>query len=69
MSGKVSLIEYFEGLEDPRMERKPDHKLVDIIVIAICAVICGADKWTQVEEFGKAREKWLRTFLELMWLH
>ena len=65
MSEKVSLIEYFEGLEDPRMEKKTDHKLVDIIVIAICAVICGADKWTQVEEFGKTREKWLRTFLEL----
>jgi predicted transposase YbfD/YdcC len=39
--------------------------LLDIVVIAICAVICGADGWVDVEEFGKAKKEWLRTFLEL----
>jgi hypothetical protein len=39
--------------------------LIDVIVIAICAVICGADAWTQMEEFGKARLQWFKGFLEL----
>ena len=39
--------------------------LIEIIIIAICAVICGADSWVEVEEFGKSKEKWLRTFLIL----
>lgn len=38
---------------------------MDILAITICAVIAGADNWEDVEEFGKAREKWFRTFLEL----
>jgi predicted transposase YbfD/YdcC len=61
----ISITKYFERLEDPRILLKTDHKLIDIIVIAICAVICGADKWTQVVEFGKAQKTWLRQFLEL----
>ena len=61
----ISIAKYFEPLEDPRILLKTDHKLIDIIVIAICAVICGADKWTQVSEFGRAHESWLKQFLEL----
>jgi len=41
------------------------HKLIDVLVIAVCATICGAEAWTEMEEFGKAKEEWLRTFLEL----
>ena len=41
------------------------HQLLDIITIAICAVICGADSWVHVEMFGKSKEEWFRTFLEL----
>ncbi len=56
---------YFAELEDPRQEINQRHKLVDIVVLAICAAICGSDKWTDVEDFGQAKEKWFRQFLEL----
>ena len=50
-----SLVEHFAVLEDPRIERSKLHKLSDILVITVCAVICGADSWVEVEEFGRAR--------------
>ncbi len=59
------LTDYFDGLQDPRIERSRRHQLLDIMVIAICAVIAGADGWTDVEAFGKAKIKWFRTFLVL----
>ena len=62
---RVSISEHFSDIEDSRVDRTKQHLLLDIIVIAICAVICGADGWVAVEEFGKAKEKWLGTFLEL----
>lgn len=52
---KASIIEHFGVMEDPRIERHKQHKLLDIIVIAICAVICGADGWVAVEAFGRAK--------------
>lgn len=55
----------FADMEDPRVEGRSSHKLLDILVIGICAVICGADDYPAIEEFGKAKEKWFRTFLEL----
>jgi predicted transposase YbfD/YdcC len=61
----ASITDHFAGLEDPRVERTKLHELLDIIVIAICAIICGADDWTEVELFGNAKLSWLRTFLEL----
>ena len=62
---KGNIIRNFSELKDPRLERKKLHKLIDIIVIAICAVIGGADGWEDIERFGKAKEKWFRVFLEL----
>ncbi len=59
------LLRFFDELEDPRMDRTKRHSLSDILVITICAVICGADEWTEVELFGKLRHTWLKTFLEL----
>ena len=59
------ILEYFEDLEDPRIERSKRHSLPDIITIAICAVICGADTWVHVAMFGRSKEEWFRTFLEL----
>ena len=59
------VMDYFEGLDDPRIDRCKRHQLLDIITIAICAVICGADSWVHVELFGKSKEEWFRTFLEL----
>jgi len=61
----ASILEHFEGVTDPRLERRKLHNLLDIIAIAICAVICGADTWVDVELFGESKEKWLRGFLEL----
>jgi len=60
----TAVTDYFSGLEDPRRDNRR-HLLLDMIIIAICAAICGADTWTDVELFGKAKEKWFRGFLEL----
>jgi predicted transposase YbfD/YdcC len=57
-------LRYFLTLPDPRGVNKI-HKLGDMIVIAVMAVICGADGWEQVSLFGRSKEKWLSTFLEL----
>lgn len=59
-----SITEHFGQIEDPRAENS-EHKLVNIIIIAICAVICGADTWVDVENFGQAKKKWLARFLDL----
>jgi predicted transposase YbfD/YdcC len=59
-----TIKEHFSELEDPRGDNKR-HLLMDIIVIAICAAICGADSWTDVELFGEAKEKWFKGFLKL----
>jgi predicted transposase YbfD/YdcC len=55
----------FAQVEDPRVERTKRHRLRDIIIIAICGVICGADGWVGVEEFGKAKAAWLTELLKL----
>src|SRR5579859_7684905 len=61
----ITLQEHFATLQDPRVERTKHHQLLAIITIALCAVICGADTWVEVEEFGKAKRAWLETFLDL----
>jgi predicted transposase YbfD/YdcC len=61
----VGIEEHFGNLTDPRIDRTKLHKLLDILVIAICAVICGADSWEDIEDFGHAKIEWLSTFLEL----
>lgn len=60
-----SLEDCFGDLPDPRVEGRCDHKLIDIIIIAICGVLCGADSWVGIETVGKAKESWFRQFLEL----
>ena len=62
---KASIMDYFQALEDPRIERCKRHQLLDIVAIAIRATICGADSWVYVELFGKSKEEWFQTFLEL----
>lgn len=59
------LVDRLRAIDDPRIEKKNDHALVDILVIAICAVICGAEHWTEIEDFGKCKETWFRSFLKL----
>jgi len=64
-SPKCSIADHFGSLKDPRMGRMVDHYLIEIITIAICGVICGADDWVAIEEFGREKEQWLRGFLHL----
>ncbi len=61
----ISLEELFGKIQDPRLDRTRLHKLIDIIILAICAVICGAEGWEEIEEFGKEKQEWLGTILEL----
>jgi len=60
-----NITEYFRVLKDPRVERTRRHCLNDILVIAICAVVGGADSWVAVEQFGNAKIAWFRSFLDL----
>jgi predicted transposase YbfD/YdcC len=60
-----TLIECFEGLPDPRMNRTRRHKLVDILVIGLCTLLNGGEGFTDMERFGRARLDWLKAFLEL----
>lgn len=61
----ATLEQYFGELKDPRTGNALQHKFMDILIIAICAVICGADGWCEIELFGKKKKTWLKTFLEL----
>jgi len=61
----AALLEHFATVPDPRVNRTRRHKLIDILAIAICAVIGGANNWVEVAKFGEAKEAWLRAFLEL----
>ncbi len=61
----TSLIISFCDLPDPRVEGRCDHLLIDIVVIAVCAMIAGAESWVDVENFEEAKKKWLSSFLEL----
>ena len=60
-----SISKHFGQVVDPRVERTKLHQLLDVITIAICAVICGADDWIEVEQFGNDGLEWFRTFLAL----
>lgn len=60
-----NLEEHFSAVSDPRMDRTKDHLLIDIISIAICAIISGAEGWVDMENYGKSKFDWLKTFLEL----
>src|SRR5713226_9904307 len=55
----------FAQVEDPRVDRTKRHRLRDIIILAICGVICGAEGWVEIEEFGKAKEAWFTDLLSL----
>lgn len=61
----ASIEHHFAELDDPRINRSKLHGLLDIVVLAICAIICGADDWVAAEMFGNAKYDWLKKFLEL----
>ncbi|WP_445243505.1 MULTISPECIES: transposase family protein [unclassified Microcoleus] len=51
---KITIADHFADLEDPRIERTKHHQLIDIITLSICAVICGADTWVDIESYGRS---------------
>lgn len=61
----ASIVEYFAAVPDPRMERTRFHSLTDILVLSLIAVVCGADSFVAIEQFGRAKQDWLKTFLDL----
>ncbi len=63
--GSSSLLEHFRNLADPRAEHLVDHRLLDIIGLTICAVVCGADTWVDIENYGRCKQEWLKEFLPL----
>lgn len=64
MNQQAAISKYFSKLPDPRRYNKR-HKLIDIITISICAVICNADSFEHIAEYGRAKYEWLKSFLEL----
>jgi hypothetical protein len=61
----TTIHQHFAALTDPRVDRTKHHALLDIVTIALCAILCGADSWVECEVFGQAKLAWLRTFLPL----
>jgi predicted transposase YbfD/YdcC len=61
----ISISRHFDDLPDPRIDRTKKHLLGDIIVITLCAVICGAESWDEVEAFSRAKHDWLKRFLPM----
>lgn len=59
------LVDFLQGVKDPRINRTKKHELIDILVIAICAVICGAKSWVEIEDFGEAKQEWFSIYLNL----
>jgi predicted transposase YbfD/YdcC len=62
---KTSVARHFGNLQDPRVKRRRLHNLCDMIALALCAVICGAESWADVAEYGRQKRTWLQTFLRL----
>jgi predicted transposase YbfD/YdcC len=62
---KLSLIEHFQDLPDPRVSRTRDHELIDVLVIAVCTLLCAGETFNDMEDFGRAKYDWFKTFLGL----
>ena len=60
------VLRVLEQVEDPRVNRTKRHSLTDILFVTICAVLSGADGWTEVELFGEMKLEWLRQFVPLV---
>ncbi len=57
--------QHFATLPDPRVDHTKLHHLLDVLTIALCAIISGADEWVAMEAFGKAKREWFDSFLTL----
>ena len=60
-----NIYKHFESLSDPRVQRSTNHRLGDMLFITICALICDADSWVDVERFARTKERWLRNYVPL----
>ena len=63
--GKLRLMDVFVGLHDPRQAKKVDHDLVEMLIVAVCAVLAGADDFVEIEEWAKEKLNWFRQYLRL----
>ena len=61
----AGIRQHFAALDDPRIERSKRHALLDIVTIALCGVICGAESWVEIAHFGNAKQAWFARFLDL----
>lgn len=64
-TNSARIIDHFRDIEDPRIERNKRHLIFDIIVVTICAVVCGCETWEDIEMYGKEKQQWLSKFLKL----
>jgi hypothetical protein len=60
---QTSLIEHFAPMRDPRIDRRKDHDLIDVLIIAVCCLLCGGEGFNDMEDFGEAKHDWFKTFL------
>lgn len=63
--GKLRMVDVFVGLRDPRQAKKVEHNLVELLVIAVCGVLAGADDFVEIEEWAKEKSDWFRQYLRL----
>lgn len=61
-----TLMSELSNTNDPRIDKRTEHKLLDILAISICAAICGANTWDQIEKYGHSKHEWLKTFRHLL---
>jgi DDE_Tnp_1-associated len=62
---ETSIHRHFKHLDEPRLDRRKKYPLINLIFIAFCAVLCGAEDWVSITRFGKARFNWLRNVHEI----
>jgi predicted transposase YbfD/YdcC len=60
-----SLLSHFQDLPDPRVNRTRDHDLIDVLVVAVCTLLCAGETFNDMEDFGLAKQDWFKTFLPL----
>ena len=61
----TSLIAHFFSMRDPRINRRKEHDLIDVLIIAVCCLLCGGEGFNDMEDFGEAKHDWFKTFLRL----
>jgi predicted transposase YbfD/YdcC len=62
---KSSLVAHLSEVPDPRIDRRKDHDLIDVLVISVCTLLCAGESFNDMEDFGKAKYDWFKTFLNL----